>query len=116
MPGRHLKKWMGDIMRSVCPIQVNSSEWLRKETPERIQKTYELQTRDNALFFLNELLKMEDSLGHHGAILISENRVTIQLRTKVVDRVTDLDIEYAHRADDIYEDTTYMITPDIYHE
>ena len=103
-------------MQYTCPIKVDSSDWLRKDSPERIQRSYTFQSRDNALFFLNELLKMEDTLGHHAAILISENRVTVQLRTKVVDRVTDLDIEYARHADEIYDDAAYIATPEAYYE
>tara|TARA_Y100000034_G_scaffold81271_1_gene97395 strand:- start:242 stop:547 length:306 start_codon:yes stop_codon:yes gene_type:complete len=92
----------------LTPITVKKSDWDRKEGPERIQKTFQFKSRSGALHFLNKLIELEEQKGHHAAIMISEDRVTVQLRTKSLDQVTDLDIEYAHIANEIAEDVRHI--------
>ena len=92
----------------LTPIAVKEFDWDRKEEPERIQKTFQFKSRDGALHFLYKLIEFEDQFGHHAAILLSEDRITVQVRTKRLDRVTDLDIEYAQAANEIAKDVSYI--------
>ena len=43
-------------------------------------------------------------MSHHGKILIDGSQVLIQISTKVVNRVTDLDVDWTRKVDEIYRD------------
>jgi pterin-4a-carbinolamine dehydratase len=43
---------------------------------------------------------------HHGKLLVDGSKVLIRINTKVMERVTDLDVEWAQKVDEIYADVT----------
>ena len=54
--------------------------------------------------FVDEALKLEDQMNHHGDIRISYDEVSIDVYTHNVNRITELDQEYARSIDFIYRD------------
>jgi len=51
------------------------------------------------------VIQLQQEMSHHGRILIDNLQVLIQINTKVMDRVTDLDVEWTRKVDEIYNET-----------
>jgi len=87
------------------PIAPRSeNKWYVKQSPERLCRTYEFNDRSLARSFMNELMDYEDRRGHHGEIKCKGPIVTIEVYTHDVDRVTELDKEYANEAEQTYNE------------
>jgi pterin-4a-carbinolamine dehydratase len=56
--------------------------------------------------FIVAILGRELDVGHNADITIREGEVTIVLKTKDIDQVTELDREYAKFCDTVYKDIT----------
>ena len=81
-----------------------TSDWEVVESPERLMKDYKFSSRSNALEFLRQLLLFEDSINHHAKISIDFDEVRIEVYTHDIQKVTELDTEYAQVADQIFFD------------
>ena len=90
--------------RSDIPIEVTKSSWATLASPERIAKKFTFEDDEMRNWFLKELLEDESKNGHHGKILINGMEVVVEVWTHDVDAVTELDLEYANRCDDIFND------------
>lgn len=89
----------------VLPISPKSeSRWFTKQSPERLCRTYEFPNRNAARDFINELMDYEDQKNHHAEIKCKGPVVSIEVFTHNLDRVTELDKEYANEAELIYND------------
>ena len=100
----------GRITESVddVPVQVEKSEWAVADQPERLARKYKFDGTSTRNWFLRELLEDEGNNGHHGKITITGDEVMIEVWTHDVDAITELDIEYAGRCDDIYGDVALL--------
>ena len=65
---------------------------------------YEFSDRKSTKNFVAELLEYEDQTQHHAEISIDHNNVLIEVSTKDVNCVTELDYEYAKMSDAIFHD------------
>ena len=54
--------------------------------------------------FVNEVLRLEDEMNHHGTIKVTNNEVTIEVYTHTINRITNLDKEYVRNIDFVYRD------------
>ena len=90
------------------PVQVEKSEWAVVEQPERLARKYKFDDTSTRNWFLRELLEDESNNGHHGKITIDALEVIVEVWTHDVDAITELDIEYAGRCDDIYGDVALL--------
>ena len=89
------------------PISPNKSEWDVLQDPERMSRTYEFKGRsDSMVFFVQELVEFQERLGHHAKITIEKDQVSVEIYTHGIQRVTDIDKEYAEEADKIYRDAS----------
>ena len=86
------------------PISVTKEVWTRTEDPESIRRLFEFETTNALIDFLEDVLQMQEELGHHGKFLIEKKRVLAHATTDVLQQVTELDIEWAAKVDEIYED------------
>ena len=57
--------------------------------------------------FVESLLQYEAELQHQAQIVISEDNVEIRLITKDINKITELDKEYAKHADLLFRDLAY---------
>lgn len=80
------------------------NKWFVKQSPERLCRTYEFDSRGSARAFMNEMMDHEDRINHHAEIKCKGPVVTIEVYTHGVDCVTELDKEYANEAELIYND------------
>ncbi len=74
---------------------------------KKLTKKYFFENFDDRNRFLKSLFEYETQIGHHANFVIEELNVTISLITKDVDKVTELDKEYAKYVDIIRRDLVY---------
>ena len=86
------------------PITNRVQAWEVVESPERLLKDYEFSSRQNALEFLRQLFLFEDAMNHHAKVSIENKNVRLEVYTHDIDKVTELDTDYAMVADQIFVD------------
>ncbi len=87
------------------PVEVSKSDWLIMNDPERMTRTYSFGKKSEQLhFFVLELLEYQEKLGHHAKIVVQNGDVSVEVFTHGVERITNLDKEFAREADEIYKD------------
>jgi len=84
------------------PIVVPSEKtWELLEDPEALQRLFKFDNAVSLIYFLEDVIQLQQEMSHHGRILIDNLQVLIQINTKVMDRVTDLDVEWTRKVDEI---------------
>ena len=91
-------------MTPVTAIPNTSLEWEILDLPKRLARSYKFDNQQKLQEFINELLDYERKTNHSGEISISHGDVLIEVFTKDLNSVTELDYEYAKMADLIYRD------------
>lgn len=86
-------------------IPVN--KWETIESPKRLHKTYKFFSKEMRNNFVASLFEYESKTQHHAMITINEDEVTLDIRTKDLDQITELDKEYALFADVLFKDMVY---------
>ena len=86
------------------PIIPDIIVWKTVTDPERFMRRFEFSTRDRLVDFLGELLELENEMQHNGKITIDHLNVDVEIYTKAIDCITELDIEYTKSVSQIYED------------
>ena len=86
-------------------------KWKKVESPTRLRKTFKFMSQEDRNEFVRELLTYEDDTQHNATITVDEGEVTLDVRTKDVDQITELDKEYAKHADALYRDVVYKPAP-----
>jgi len=79
-----------------------------KKSQEQYIKKYEFREQKQRNEFIKQLLDYEDEVGHNAKMVINEDVVVVMLQTKDIDRVTELDKEYAKYADAVYKDVVHV--------
>lgn len=86
------------------PLRAKKQTWSVNQNPDSLQKTFEFSSSRKLLFFLEDVIQMQEAVGHHGILTINENKVSVRIFTKTLNRVTDLDVEWSKKVDRIYKD------------
>lgn len=73
----------------------------------RLQKLYTFDSPNKLQAFVSEILEYESKTKHLGNMRIGDNTVIVEVFTKGINSVTELDYEYAREADLIYKDVEY---------
>lgn len=94
--------------RSV-PIGVKKQTWSKTTDPETLQRTFSFSSPEKMIYFLEDVIQMQNAMGHHGIITINENKVSVRIFTKTLERVTDLDVEWANNVGKIFDDVNSEI-------
>jgi pterin-4a-carbinolamine dehydratase len=90
------------------PIKPKKETWTRNEHPESIRRQFNFQTTKSLIDFLEDVIQMQEEMGHYGKLLVEKNVVLAQVSTVSLQRVTELDIEWAAQVDDIYNDAVML--------
>ena len=90
--------------RSLPVVPRSTSKWHVERSPERLCRTYEFSDRATMRSVLEQLMDYEDRCSHHGSVQVSGSTIHIEVRTHDLDRVTEIDKEYANECDMIHED------------
>jgi pterin-4a-carbinolamine dehydratase len=86
------------------PISPKKAEWRMTSGSDALIRTFEFKSEKKLRLFVNEILRSQQESGHHAQILIEEKTVKIRVTTHALNRVTELDTEYAARTDQIFEE------------
>ena len=70
-------------------------------------KDYVFRRPEDRPRFIRALLEYETATQHHALMIVSEDRVRLNLTTKNIDRITELDREYAKFADVLFKNIVY---------
>lgn len=89
-----------------------AERWKKVASPTRLRKTFRFLSQEMRNEFVKELFQYESETQHNATITIEEGEVTLDVRTKDVDQITELDKEYARAADELYRDVVYSTTHD----
>jgi len=85
------------------PIEVkDNSKWKLKEDPERMVRIYSLSKRKEFKYFIQDLLDLQDESEHHARITIQYPQIKVELWTHGIKQVTESDIQWAEKADKIF--------------
>ena len=102
--GTRHSRLVAEAPGNVLPIEVKEQTWERTAEPESLQKVFELSSAQHLIYFLEDVIQLQEELKHHGKILVDGNRVLVQISTHTLNQVTELDIEWAAKVDEIYDD------------
>ena len=83
-------------MKQSVPIKPTHS-WIEKDGS--LYKEYKFDSIENRNRFIHNLLSYEEEKGHNAKIVISNLKVGVKVSTKSVNKVTELDKEYARSLD-----------------
>ena len=80
------------------------SEWKRLEKPDRLSRMYKFSDETKFNSFIIELLELQSETQHHARITMQYPKVKVEVWTHSLNEVTDIDREWADRAEKIYGD------------
>lgn len=86
---------------------IATNKWEIVDSPRRLRKSFEFLGQPMRNDFVKGILSYEDDCGHNAIVTIDENKVTLDIRTKDIDQITELDKEYAKYVDLLYKDVVY---------
>jgi len=86
------------------PVQATENAWEVVDGPERLRRKFVFKSLEQRTLFLEYLLEVEEKSRHFAKIVIEGHDVTIEVWTHNIERVTELDKEYAGNCDSIYDD------------
>ena len=98
------KSILQEIKNKNAPIVAQKQKWTHIDKLDALQRLFVFENAKELIFFLEDVIQMQEEMRHHGKILVDGLEVLLQVTTNVVNRVTDLDVEYAAKVDVIYED------------
>ena len=92
------------------PIEPEQSKWEKVDLDSHtfINRTFKFMKQEHLLFFVNELVKKSNVVSHHPAIIIEHDKVSVELYTHDINDVTQLDLDMAKFADEIYGDILFI--------
>jgi pterin-4a-carbinolamine dehydratase len=83
---------------------VPMNRWERMGETKALVKKFQFRRPGDRNNFIRELLEYEEKTEHHADMQISEDFVNVRVYTKSIEKVTELDKEYADFADKAYKD------------
>jgi len=84
-------------------------KWEKLASPTRMRKTFIFMSQEKRNEFVQGLFEYEAKTRHNAMITIDEDKVTLDVRTKDVDMITELDKEYTKFADVLFRDVVYSL-------
>jgi pterin-4a-carbinolamine dehydratase len=93
-----------DIELPVVPMD----KWVLKGDPKKLVKTFRFRRPGDRNMMIQDLLEYEEEVQHHADMVIKEDTLQIEIYTKNVELVTEIDKEYAKQADQIFKNIVYM--------
>lgn len=94
------------VTRTDTPLKP-SNRW-EKIGKRALTKRFEFRDYDHRDRFISDILEFEKERGHRGKMMIEDLVVTVEVSTKDIDAITELDQEYARETDIIYREVCYV--------
>jgi len=92
------------VQKHVPVVPRKAFRWERVASPNRLHASFELKSDEEYSLFLAEIFAYERETRHRAKIVCDYPTVTIEIYTKDVNDITEIDLEYAREVDDIYRD------------
>lgn len=92
------------------PVKIEKTTWAHFAGPNRISKNFDFEYVEQLKFFLLGLIDQFDVTHHPIKLALDDMTVTIELYTRDIDDVTEVDIEIARLCDDLYNDSLYVVS------
>ena len=83
--------------------------WETVDSPKRLHKAYKFISSELRNAFVEGLFDYEKKVGHNAKLTIEEYKVTLDVYTKDIDQITELDKESAQYADVLFKDIVYNV-------
>ena len=87
------------------PIKAKKVIWRPTQDGDALIRSYDFDSINHLRLFIDQILAMQERVEHHAQILIEHKNVKIRVGTVSLNRITEMDTEYAAEADHIYEET-----------
>jgi pterin-4a-carbinolamine dehydratase len=81
--------------------------WETVDSPKRLHKAYKFISNELRNAFVEGLFDYEKKVGHNAKLVVEEYKVTLDVYTKDIDQITELDKEYTQYADVLFKDIVY---------
>jgi pterin-4a-carbinolamine dehydratase len=94
--------------QNVPIVPSSQNEWTLHDHPERLVRLYTFGSHYHRNMFIDEILTREEETGHEAKITVEGMSVTVEVWTHDVERVTELDQEYAGFCDTLYNDVSLI--------
>ena len=107
LSSRLLSETFGSVSADL-PIAPAATDWSLQYEPERLHRVYEFGDISQRTMFVEEIMALEERTGHYAKLTIEGTRVTVEVWTHDLDRVTELDQEYAGECDTLYNDVSLI--------
>ena len=89
---------------SSVPIAPSKNVWDHLDDPEALQRLFVFDNARDITYFLEDLIQLQEHMSHHGRLLVDGLQVLVQINTRSLNRITDLDVEWTNKVDEIYDD------------
>jgi len=104
-----LLKGKPGLLRESVPLSPHCETWQVVGSPERLSRRFKFLNRARMIDFVNEVMVYEDQVAHHAMIRSDHLSVDIEVYTHDLNRITNVDREFAKSVDAIYEDVRNYI-------
>jgi len=101
---RSMKLLPENFISGDLPLKPTKNHWELLESSGRLSRRYTFKKLQQRNLFIEELLEYEEKNRHFGKIVIEDLSITIEVWTKDLESVTELDKEYARNCDSLYHD------------
>ena len=95
-----------DAKKVELPV-IPMEKWVLKGDPKKLVKIYRFRRPADRNMMIMALLEYEEEVKHNADMIIREETLQIELCTKTVELVTEIDKEYARHADQVFKDIVY---------
>ncbi len=86
------------------PEELVPNQWNELRDPNRLVCTFEFDDPHILRRFVTEVLDFQEDAQHHGTLLVDVPTIRVEVWTRDINDVTELDREYAAELTDIYSD------------
>lgn len=95
---------LSESLPGSLPVRPKRSNWSMTQDKKSLLRTFSFKDDAGLRVFMINLLQLQEELNHHGQILINEREVKVKVTTRTLERVTEIDLEYAAHLDKIYSE------------
>jgi pterin-4a-carbinolamine dehydratase len=92
------------------PVEVEPGSWSTFDYGDytAINKTYNFDSQDHFMYFINEVLAESKRMNHDPKLIIEYPKIEIVLYTHDFNDVTESDISLSKSVDEIYQDIFFL--------
>lgn len=94
------------VGRGKPPVAPRQDRWTVADEPERLVRTFVFSDPRVLASFMLDIIDYEHQTQHHGVVTMECDKVSVEVWTHDIDRVTQADIDYAETLDEIFIDVT----------